>query len=109
VVSGTVPALVVDMGAYVDVGDTSSPDAELHPAAVTASTATNRSGRTVCIGVRCYGGWRVKRFNEDNGPNNVNLVLGSLRGSRGRQEWSTEVVGRCGLDTTEFSTSLKAG
>jgi hypothetical protein len=83
VVAGSLAVVVVDIGAYVDVDDTPSPDAELHPAAVTASTATNRSGRTVCIGARCYVGWRVKRFHEGNQPNNLNLVLGFLWGSRG--------------------------
>jgi hypothetical protein len=109
VVVGSPATVVVDIGANVEVVDASSPEADWHPAARKISAAANRRGRRICIGLRCYVGWRVKRFNPGNRPNYRILVLAFIWGLRGLQQWSIEVVGICGLDTTEYSTSPRAG
>jgi hypothetical protein len=61
VVVGSLAVEVVDMGANVVVVDASSPDAAWHPAARTAAAATSTRERRICIGLRCYDRWWVKR------------------------------------------------
>ena len=62
VVIGSLVAVVVDMGANVDVVDVSSPEADLHPAVSAATATTSAKKRSICIGPGCYGRWREKRF-----------------------------------------------
>jgi hypothetical protein len=62
VVTGSPMVVVVDMGANVMVVGASSPEADRHPAARTVTAATSTRERRICIGLRCYDRWWVKRF-----------------------------------------------
>jgi len=83
VVAGSLEVVVVDIGTNVDVVDASSPEADWHPAATMVTAAIRTRARTICIDLRCYGHWRVKRSFVPRTVGILNWALHSGRGTTG--------------------------
>jgi hypothetical protein len=100
-VVGSLATVVVDIGANVEVVDASSPEADWHPAARKASTAANRRGRRICIGLRCYGRYCERWFFGLGAIGIIEPTLHCDRGFRGLYMQPKEPVNICGRVTIE--------